>query len=551
MNHRPFTIVDAVRGILRRKKYVASFFLMTCFLIGLATALTRKSYESEARLFMRLGRENTSLDATATLGEHPVVMLPLSREAEINSIVELIQSKQLYENVVDSIGADRILDPDWGDEDAEESGETSLISTAIGEVMSLLVDIGVLNDLPAREKAVIRIQKKIEVEAFEKSNVLTIRFTSYSPQLAQEVVDHLIANYQTQHVNLHRPPRAFEFLEVETLRIQESLDQARRDLEDFKNETGILESTQQRTVLIDRLAKLRLDLLVAESTEAALKTEVHELTEGLKGMPENISMSETVGAGNEGADGMRQELFRLEVLRESLAAKYTDSHPALKQIEKQLRETKSLFTNAESVRKESIIGPNRIHQDTAVTLEQKRSMLAAEQARVAKLQAQLDEMESTLHLFTANERRFAELDRNVDVLEANYRKYFANLEQARIDTKMKSQEFSNVGIAQAATLNLKPSAPNKLINLIAAIFLGTVGGVGLAVFLEYLNPSVSSEEDIEQAAGAGVIAWVPELTADQLRLSSRSIPNRNGYHDDSLTRLGSSARDVISSNEQA
>lgn len=538
MNHRPFTINDAARGVMRRKKYVVIFFVVTCFLIGIATLLTRKAYESEARLFMRLGRENTSLDATTTLGEHPVVMLPQSREAEINSIVELIQSKQLYENVVDAIGAERVLDPDWVPEGTEGASQPSIFSSIVGNATSSLAKMGILNDLPAREKAVIKIQKKIEVEAFEKSNVLTIRFTSYSPQLAQEVVDRLITNYQTQHVNLHRPPHAYEFLENETQRIQQSLDLARIALEDFKNETGILESTQQRTVLIDRIAKLKSDLLVSESTEAALRTEVQELADGLKEMPENIAMSETVGAGNEGADGMRQELFRLEVQRENLAAKYTKSHPALRQIEEQLKQARSLLQIAEGKRKESIVGPNRIHQDTAVAFEQKRSMLAAEQARLVKISAQIKEAEETLRLFTANERKFAELDRNVEVLEANYRKYFSNLEQARIDTKMKSQEFSNVGVAQPATLNLKPSSPNKLINFLAALFLGTAGGLGLAVFMEYLNPSVSSDEDIEQAIGAGVIAWVPELTEQQMAILRNRNPTLGTTRVDTSARVG-------------
>jgi uncharacterized protein involved in exopolysaccharide biosynthesis len=443
-------------------------------------------------------------------------MLPQSREAEINSIVELIQSKQLYEQVVDAVGPDRILDPDWRPAEEGGSKEPSMLSSILGNVMSSLVDIGLLNDLPKREKATIKLQKKTEIEAFEKSNVLTVSFISHTPELAQEVVDRLVGVYQTLHVNLHRPPRAFEFLERETQRIDQELSRARSALEDFKNETGILESNQQRSVLIERISKLKSDLLVAESGEVALKTEVLRLVESLSQMDETTTMAETVGAGNEGADGMRQELYRLEVSREQNAAKYTENHPLFVQSDKQLRQAKALFENDEANRKESIVGPNRIYQDTAVVLEHKRPMLAAEQARIAKLREQIAELGEALHTFTANERKFAELERNVEIMEANYRKYFANLEQARIDTKMKSEEFSNVGIAQSATLNPKPHSPNKLVNFAAAIVLGVFGGLGFAVFAEYLNPSASSDDDVEQAVGVGVIARVPELGHEQL-----------------------------------
>ncbi|MFN3193520.1 MAG: GumC family protein [Aureliella sp.] len=544
LNERLFTLSDAVNGIMNRKYRVVIIFCTTCILIGIATLVTPKTYKSEARLFMRLGRENTSLDATATLGEHPVVMLPQSREAEINSIVELIQTKQLYSKVVDEIGADRILDRNW--RPSEEGGPKppSMLSELIGSVMSSLASIGVLNDLPSRERAVIRLQKKTEIEAFEKSNVLTVSFESYSPELAQDVVGRIVSHYQTQHVNLHRPPRAFEFLEEETERIQIELDTARVALEDFKNQTGILESTQHRTVLIERIAKLQADLLMSESNAAALDVEVRRLEDGLGRMSETTTMAVTVGAGNEGVDGMRQELYRLEVQREQLASKYTDDHPFIQQIEEQVQEAKTILAAAEADRRESIQGPNQVYQETSVALEQKRPKLAAELAKADILRLQISEFTDKLDEFTANERTFARLDRNVEVLEANYRKYFANLEQARIDTKMKAQEFSNVGIAQPATLNLKPASPNKLVNLCAAIVLGIMGGVGYAVFAEYLSLSRDSEETYELALARSNPARRIEAGSEEIRADHSYVENLLSAEENLLGAEENSSKDL-------
>lgn len=499
---------------------------------------------------MRLGRENTSLDATATLGEHPVVMLPQSREAEINSIVELIQAKQLYEEVVDHIDPERILNRGWRPTEQGGPSEPSMFSSVVGTLMNSLTSLGIVNDIPRRERAVIKLQKNTEIEAFEKSNVLTVSFVSHSPELAQAVVDRLVSVYQTHHVNLHRPPHAFEFLEQETRRIETQLTEARIALEDFKNETGILESAQQRTVLIEQLAKLKQDLLMAETNEAALRTEVNQLVEGLGRMQESITMSETVGAGNEGADGMRQELFRLEVLREQSASKFTSNHPIAKQIEEQLNKAKTLLESEEAKRRESIIGPNRVYQETSVALEQKKPALAAEETKVQTLRSQIEVLGSTLHKFNSNERTFAELERNVDVLEANYRKYFANLEQARIDTKMKSEEFSNIGIAQPATLNLKPHSPNNLINFGAAIFLGVVGGLGFAVFAEYLNPALVIDQDIEQSTGFRVIARIPVLSSDQLDLGS-GLRNEENPRSENRTKTKPIEGDLLSPGERS
>ena len=85
-----FTAVNAIIAIWRRKKTVIVFFLCTVFVVGLFTILGEKTYRSDAKLLIRLGRENSALDVTAGLGANQVFAMPLNRESEINSIAEMI-----------------------------------------------------------------------------------------------------------------------------------------------------------------------------------------------------------------------------------------------------------------------------------------------------------------------------------------------------------------------------------------------------------------------------------------------------------------------------
>lgn len=505
MNHRPFTLIDAIRGIMHRKILVVTFFFSTLFLVGVFTLLTTKTYTSDSRLFLRLGRENAGLDATATMGDHPVVMMPQSREAEINSVVELLQSKQLYEQVVDQVTPERILESDW--QPPGESGtpkQSGVLSNLAGNLLGWLASVGILNDLPARERAVIKLQKKTDVEAFEKSNVITVTCKSYSPELSQLLVAALVEGYVQQHVHLHRAPGAYEFLASETARIEESLLQRQADLEQFKNETGILSSDLQRAVLIQRISHLEAELLQTESEAAALETEVASLELGLASMSSTETTARTVGAGNEGVDGMRQELFKLEMAREAQAAKYTSDHPRMRVIEQQTSEAKQILSVVETDRVASVEGPSKVHQETKVTLLQKRPALAAIQAKRNKLLQQIETFNNALDKFTHSETQFAKLDREIAILDSTYRKYVSNLEQAKIDAKMESENFSNVGIAQPASLNLKPHSPNKLINLLAALVLGSCGGCGLAVMLEYFSQPVELGEQERPFRSPGI-----------------------------------------------
>ena len=78
-----FTIRDAVNGVMRQKLVVFTLFVLILSAIGAITIYSTKIYESQAKVFVRLGRENVGLDPTSTLGEGTVVTTPMSREAEI------------------------------------------------------------------------------------------------------------------------------------------------------------------------------------------------------------------------------------------------------------------------------------------------------------------------------------------------------------------------------------------------------------------------------------------------------------------------------------
>src|SRR4051794_28425887 len=72
------------------------------------TFLGPKSYTSEAKIFVRLGRESASMDPTATMRN--VVMVQESREYEINSVFEMLRSREIMINVVRQFGSEVVLE---------------------------------------------------------------------------------------------------------------------------------------------------------------------------------------------------------------------------------------------------------------------------------------------------------------------------------------------------------------------------------------------------------------------------------------------------------
>ena len=546
MLDRPFTAYDALRGVWRRKGLVTLVFLATVTAVIAGTLLMPKTYRSEAKLFLRLGRENATLDATATLGENPVVMMPLDRQAEINSVVELLQSKPIFETVVHTVGAERILDPpefrgvDAVDNEAiAEPGEPSMgdrVKTQLASVRERLIQWDVLTDLPDTERAIIRLQKKSEIEAFEESNVITVAVENGSPVVARDAVATMVDAYIKEHSRLHRSQFADELLAAETQRIFDELQQRTAELRTIKQEAGVVSADLHRDVLAKRLSELVQSKLDAQAGRDALAGEVERLSEKVESLSETQTMTQTTGAGNSGADGMRQELFRLEMQYQDLLSSYKETHPKVRKLAQQLDQSRQMLEKAESQRQETVLGPNEVRQQAEITLALKQPALEAAERRLRTLETQIGDLYREMDQFTRDERELERLEREIAILENSYRKYQTSLEQARIDDRMRTEEFSNVGIAQPASLNLKPVSPNKLLNLLIGIFAGAMGGMGLAVLLEFFRstaPPTSRDLTVMVPPSVApvrlrtpVVATVPTLTADQLAPAPQPVPTR-------------------------
>jgi len=74
-------------------------------------------------------------------------------------------------------------------------------------------------------------------------------------------------------------------------------------------------------------------------------------------------------------------------------------------------------------------------------------------------------------------------------------------------------ETNNVSIVEDATVPRVPIRPRKMVNLIIAILVGLLIGVGTALTIEYFDTTVKTPDDVERYLGLPVIGIVPQFVA--------------------------------------
>jgi capsular polysaccharide biosynthesis protein len=72
----------------------------------------------------------------------------------------------------------------------------------------------------------------------------------------------------------------------------------------------------------------------------------------------------------------------------------------------------------------------------------------------------------------------------------------------------------NVGIIDKAETPTNPVKPNKRMNVAIAFLIGIMAAVGLIFFLEYVDDTIKTNEDVEKYLGLTVLGTIPVLSLE-------------------------------------
>ncbi|MDZ7755161.1 exopolysaccharide transport family protein [Rhodohalobacter sp.] len=366
-----------------------------------------------------------------------------------------------------------------------------------------------------------RIRRNLSVNRLERdSEIIDISFESPSPEETSHVSNMAMEIYveSSTQENRRAAELTAEFLEREKRDIEQKLQQSEKRLQEFMDNTGIVQMDEQASGIVTRQTSIEMELqqvkLELESVNQAIQNHEQRMESLKPGLTEQFSEAIGPRIRNSQEQLARYEGERTLILtRNPNVRDREQTPPRLKFLDEEIERVKNeirdlsaqLFTEDEEY--------------TGMDSEERAQMIATIQTRLTELRIQQNqlqsrsealeqrkqEIEQDLNSLPEGMMQLARLQRDVAMNEELYLTVSQNYAEMSV---LRQSQFGFGRIVDTALTPRIPISPNKKIILLVGIMLGGVLSAGIIFVREFMDNSVNNL-DMLRTSYLPLLAAVP------------------------------------------
>jgi uncharacterized protein involved in exopolysaccharide biosynthesis len=336
---------------------------------------------------------------------------------------------------------------------------------------------------------VTMLQGMIEIEPVEETRLLKINVTGPDPVMARDVADAVAKAYIDFNIGnrLQSSQDTMQWLTDHLYGMKKNLEDAESEFLAFKQNANIISVEDRQKGIAQKITEFNDAYIQARNRRLELEAKLGQLNQIAASGKDIIHLRSLIPSPI--VNELYSKIVALEGELASLTKVYKAMHPKVTQINSQLQEARS--TLSKEIRKE---------------IDGLRAEQAILQSREKVLQQTVADFEKEGVEANKKELKQSILKRNVEMNKNLYDTLMMRLKEADITG---SVDVSNIRVTEKALLPSSPIGPNKQRNLILAVVLGLMAGVGFAFLREFLDRSLHTEEDVQRWLDLPVLAVVP------------------------------------------
>jgi uncharacterized protein involved in exopolysaccharide biosynthesis len=361
------------------------------------------------------------------------------------------------------------------------------------------------------EKAVNSLKKSITVEPEPKTNLIDVSYVTYfNRPKAAKVLSSLQDLYLAKHLEVHAPQGAQSFFENQTVAYKKNLEDSEARLQDYSQKVAVVAPQLERDASVQNMVNFEDNLKQNQVAIKETEEKIEKLQHQLQATSDRVKTMDHVADPALLLQQQNTTLLNLELQRSQLLTKYDPEYPLVKDVDKQISQTKEAIEIAE---KNPVRDTTTDHDPTYELL---REDLAKAQEQLAGLKGMevgnikaVNQYRSSTVALEQNSLTQQDLVREVKANEDNYLLYLHKQEESRVENALNAGRFANVAIAQKAIIPALPAFSPLLAMLLAIIIAGTIS-VGSVFTAELLNDTFRTPDEIKGYLDVPVLASLPE-----------------------------------------
>src|SRR5215204_4570610 len=491
----PNQLRDYLFVVLKRKWLILSLCLVVTSLVAVQMFRQPSIYEAEATIRIEQRTQNVLQTRDFVLNAQPDVNF-------WGTQIKLLQSPALARQV--ALSLDLQHNPTFFGSQAQGgiftalrrmvSGEKKPASTPASAPGGLnVIGEAQLKDEPLKpeelaalepyEDAIIGAEK---VEGIVGTNLFTIKYRHTEPEMAQKVANALAEVFRNNNVEraTQNSTKAEELLLREIAGLQEKIRHDTESLFNYAREKGLPPTMDSAlNVEAQRLSDLSRQVLEAEN----LRKNAQAIYVSAKNSTDVFSIPEV--QKSERIKNIQERISALKERKAILEVTYTKEWP-------EVRKTEVAIKRLES----------ELEKTANETVGMLKAQYEATQGHENSVREMYLKQRGTTDQRTRDQIEMAAYTQRLETSK----QYLSTLQQKHREVQIaQGDKGSEVSVENYSRVPRAPVGPARLRNVMIALVLSLVAGIGLAFLLDFLDDTVKSLDDVDRYIHLPALAMIP------------------------------------------
>lgn len=483
---REINLRDYWRVLSKRRWIIILFFLVCLTTVAIYSLTMTPIYQATAQLMIEKANPNI-------LSTQELVAIDTSGTDFYQTQYQILESRSLAREVIKRLNLSQY--PEFKRPEKKESNLPGGIAVPV---------IG--NPSTDNDSSLVgAFLGKLKIQPIRNSRLVKVNFESQDPQLAAKAVNTLAQAYIDWGLGLRLKTQqnAAVFLDEQVKEVKRKLEASEQALQQYREKFGVAaltggggskESQGSGSQDISRQKMSQVNAQLVEATNKRIEAEIYyrkarealQHPEQAEAIPEAVNNQVIIAIKNQEVQLLREKTEKSE--------KFGPKHPTMVALNQEI----------ESLRKKKF-------QEIKNLVDAMKSKYEATLAQEHSLQAALGRSQAE----TINRDKIAiQYQVLQQETESNRGLYDMLLKRLKETNVSEENRTVNIHVVDPAEIPKRPAKPRLKLNLLLACLVGLMGGVGVAFFLEYLDNTVKTPDDLKQYFNIPYLGPVPSFSIE-------------------------------------